>query len=362
MMLRTLVAAALTSITYAWTPAAAVRHATKLAVRPIHIDAAEEKGETTEAIELGEIQSLEALEADYWGSLNDVERQIQGASKSAEAFLRQGQLEDALEQFNKAQELSQHKRYEWHRGVCLYYLDQLADAQSDFVANAQRYEGRFGEPASEERLFARACALRGETTEAFAAASEVRETRPVLRACAQLFDGDEGALATLRDLCVNADTKDAMRRRLFGHFYVGLYHDAKGDAEKAKAHLALATSKVSDEDFTTRLPHLHATVRGWSLDDVPPEALASAARFGLGGDTARDAAPGPGTYAAAEAAATTGDAPQPMEDILGDPAILREGIDAMTVAMLKEALKARGLKRTGLKAALKARLLEDLGL
>ena len=45
-----------------------------------------------------------------------------------------------------------------------------------------------------------------------------------------------------------------------------------------------------------------------------------------------------------------------MEDILDDPDTMREGIDAMTVAMLKEALKARGLKRTGLKADLKARL------
>ena len=41
-----------------------------------------------------------------------------------------------------------------------------------------------------------------------------------------------------------------------------------------------------------------------------------------------------------------------MEDILDDPAIMKEGIDAMTVAMLKGALKARGLKRTGLKADL----------
>ena len=80
---------------------------------------------------------------------------------------------------------------------------------------------------------------------------------------------------------------------------------------------------------------MHASVRGWSLDDVSDEAKRAAAAFDLGGA---------------------------MEDILDDPEIMKEGIDAMTVAMLKEALKARGLKRTGLKADLKARLLEDLGL
>ena len=99
----------------------------------------------------------------------------------------------------------------------------------------------------------------------------------------------------------------------------------------AVALLALAVVD-DDQDFTARLPRLHAFVGGWSLDDVPQDALRKAAAFDLGS--------------------------QGMEDILDDPAVMKEGIDAMTVAMLKEALKARA----GLKADLKARLLEDLGL
>ena len=39
-----------------------------------------------------------------------------------------------------------------------------------------------------------------------------------------------------------------------------------------------------------------------------------------------------------------------------------DDVEFMDEGELKEALKARGLKRTGLKADLKARLLEDLGL
>ena len=165
----------------------------------------------------------------------------------------------------------------------------------------------------------------------------MRETRPVLRACAALFGGDANAAKTLRELTERTDSVDALRRRLLGHFYAGLYHDALNDAERAKAHLALAAERVAvdDQDFTARLPRLHASVRNWSLDDVSDEAKRAAAAFDLGGA---------------------------MEDILDDPEIMREGIDAMTVAMLKEALKARGLKRTGLKADLKARLLEALGL
>ena len=217
-------------------------------------------------------------------------------------------------------------------------MDRFDDARVDFVENALRYEERFFEPASEERLFAQACALRGVKGDAFAATSELRETRPVLRACAALFGGDVNAAKTLRELCDRTDSVDALRRRLLGHFYAGLYHDALHDAERAKAHLALAAERVAldDQDFTARLPRLHASVRGWSLDDVAPDALRQAAAFDLGS--------------------------QGMEDILDDPAIMKEGIDAMTVAMLKEALKARGLKRTGLKADLKARLLGDLGL
>ena len=314
-----------TRASFAWTPATQ-------SVRRTPLLAAEE----TDA--RAQIQSLEELEADYWSSLDDVERQIQGASRSGAAFLRQGDLEGALEQFDRAQQLSKNKRYEWHRGICLYYLDRFDDARVDFVENASRYEERFFEPASEERLFAQACALRGAKGDDFAAASELRETRPCIkslrrvvrrrRECGENF---KGALRPNR-------FRRRAARRLLGHFYAGLYHDALNDAERARAHLALAAERVAvdDQDFTARLPRLHASVRGWSLDDVSDEAKRAAAAFDLGS--------------------------QGMEDILDDPAVMKEGIDAMTVAMLKEALKARGLKRTGLKADLKARLLEDLGL
>ena len=79
-----LVAAAALAQALAWTPAANSARRTPL-------QAAEE----TDA--LAQIQSLEELEADYWSSLDDVERQIQGASRSGAAFLRQGDLEGALE-------------------------------------------------------------------------------------------------------------------------------------------------------------------------------------------------------------------------------------------------------------------------
>ena len=260
-----------TRASFAWTPATQ-------SVRRTPLLAAEE----TDA--LAQIQSLEELEADT-GVLDDVERQIQGASRSGAAFLRQGDLEGALEQFDRAQQLSKNSRYEWHRGICLYYLDRFDDARVDFVENALRYEERFFEPASEERLFAQACALRGVKGDDFAAASELRETRPVLRACAALFGGDVNAAKTLRELCDRTDSVDALRRRLLGHFYAGLYHDALNDAERARAHLALAVDNVAvdDQDFTARLPRLHASVRGWSLGDVAPDALRQAAAFDLGG-------------------------------------------------------------------------------
>ena len=119
MLLRNVVvAAAALAQALAWTPATQ-------SVRRTPLQAAEE----TDA--LAQIQSLEELEADYWSSLDDVERQIQGASRSGAAFLRQGDLEGALEQFDRAQQLSKNSRYEWHRGICLYYLDRIDDARVD---------------------------------------------------------------------------------------------------------------------------------------------------------------------------------------------------------------------------------------
>ena len=90
------------------------------------------------------------------------------------------------------------------------------------------------------------------------------------------------AFDSLRTLCAAATAGDPLRRRLFGHFYAGLYHEAGGDETRAAAHIALAHRRAGEEaadDLTVKLPQIHADARGWVLGDVPPADLARAETF-----------------------------------------------------------------------------------
>ena len=278
-------------------------------------------------------QSLEGLESEYWNSLSSTEKTILAKSRAGGEYLKLGQLEDALACYDVAQDLSGNDRYEWHRGLALFYLGREGDAAADLLANAARFEARFDEPATEERIFAAAAAMRSApAAPPRVAESPLRESRPVLRAARDLFfagGGDAPTMAwkldelkaacrsrglkvsgrkaelvarladapaadagggdtvakafdSLRTLCAAATAGDPLRRRLFGHFYAGLYHEAGGDETRAAAHIALAHRRAGEEaadDLTVKLPQIHADARGWVLGDVPPADLARAETF-----------------------------------------------------------------------------------
>ena len=231
-----------------------------------------------------ESQTLAGLESEYWNSLSAVEQKILSKSRAGGLYLRLGQVEDALEAFDVARDLSGDSRYEWHRGVCLFYLERHEDAVADLVANAERYEDRFESPGTEERLFAVAAARRGSLTEEppLVAEPQRRDSRPVFRALRELFAGEEAsACEALRSLCRADGDDDKLRRRLYGHFYAALYFEARGPQGLAQAHMALAAraAEGDDDDLSAALPRIHAERRRWALDAVAEGDLQSAASF-----------------------------------------------------------------------------------
>ena len=122
----------------------------------------------------------------------------------------------------------------------------------------------------------------------------------------------------------------------------------RGRHRRAPSQVALAWRSAAaspDDDFAAALPRLHADARGWSLTAVSDADLRAAEAFD-GVDAVESAAPAAALVASPNLAAE----------------LSRADVDAMTVAKLKDALKARGLRRTGLKADLKTRLLGDLGI
>jgi len=234
-----------------------------------------------------EAPTLDQLEAEYWSTLDDRERKILVATRKGKEYLKLGQLDDALSNFDVADDLGDGERYLWQRGVTLFYLERYEDAFDDLLDNADLFEERYGDPASEERLLAAAAAKIGRLDDRVDEALTFKdglpkESRVVLRLATDVFRGDADpaalAKATARD-----DANDPMRRNLLAHFYAGLYFDAfRRDPQRAAAHMALADNRANREtdrnnDITCHLPKLHIAKRKWH--PVDDDALQRAALF-----------------------------------------------------------------------------------
>lgn len=94
------------------------------------------------------------------------------------------------------------------------------------------------------------------------------DKRPLLRAIHALFQGesDAGSVQSLIDAATEANPHSSYD--LYGNFYLGLYHDAAGDAGGAVAALSRAARAGKDrreEDVMCAFPRLHLALREGEL-------------------------------------------------------------------------------------------------
>jgi hypothetical protein len=263
-----------------------------------------------------------------------------------------------------------------------YYLGHHQDAADIFARNAEICESKFGQPASEERIWRDACQLkfmssmtptnRKQVEKSGDIATLIRsipvfesddifsiETRKVLKLARDLFGASVAsdmnneilARAKLRSLCGAEVTKSAPDRKMWkltAWFYLGLHLDALGDVAESKKcmkmALKLCPSSGKSDDIIHTLPMLHMSVRDWFDDsdfDADPMINDSST------DDVEFSPPMPQivTYAYA------------------DPFIeksIRNGVGKMKFGELKDALRLRGSNVVGDKQALQERLFYSL--
>lgn len=217
--------------------------------------------------------TLAQLEQQYWESLNATERKIEARNSAGLEYLRLGQLQDAVDAFDEVKELSYGQRYAWQRGIALYYLDRFDEALSDFTESISKYERRFEEVATEERIMGAAAArLAGKALEL---PTDLKETRPIFRILLDIFEG--GSPTEFKKIVRN--DRDQMQRILYSHYYTGIYWESRGDPVRANAHITLADRRAklqTETDLILSLPELHLKLRAWhppSDDDLNRASL-----------------------------------------------------------------------------------------
>mmetsp|Transcript_31918 Transcript_31918/g.37204 ORF Transcript_31918/g.37204 Transcript_31918/m.37204 type:complete len:415 (-) Transcript_31918:95-1339(-) len=319
--------------------------------------------------------NVERTENEWLQQASGIDRQVREYTSRGMDMLRMLRLEEAKAAFDHVYQVKPYA-YCWQAGVVKFYLGDLHGAAECFAHNAHIYESRFGQIASEERIWRDACELKianrmntkkwKQTDSSSPTIAQIRdknddmmlgpkETRKVIRIARDLFssslDNDLSneaiARAKLRSICGEYDANnqvsaraDKKMWRLNSWYYLGLHYDVLGDASASRDCMKMAlrqcASSGNSDDIIQTLPMLHMAKRDWFDDD----------------DFVEDT----GKFEISEASRDGG-------AITGDSMVLQsiqESLDKMKLAELQRSLKKRGLKSSGSKSVLKDRLLRSL--
>ena len=275
--------------------------------------------------------------------------------------------------------------YLWQAGIVKFYLGDLTGAARIFAEAAETYESRFGGPASEERIWRDACALKYLNSIPKEQMLELRqndrltavipgikdmekdddgfgiESRKVIKLVRDLFSStlksDKSAellaRAKLRSVGGTGKSHQIDRKmwKLTSWFYLGLHYDSMGLLEESKKCMKMALkfgpSSGKSEDIVHTLPLLHMAARDWFDDDSFAADVVFEGESDAEGDTFSHNPPSQAVASMAYA----------------DPLIeksIRNGVSKMRLRELKDALRLRGKPTTGSKEQLQERLFYSL--
>ena len=148
----------------------------------------------------------------------------------------------------------------WQRGLALYYADRFADGQAQFELHQTVNPNDIENPA-----WHFACVARLEGIEA-ARAKLVpvgEDLRVPMKEILAVFSGHGDEEAVLR--AAEQGEGEARRNQLcYAHLYLGLFHEAAGNADQAREHITQAAGPFRMNHFMGKVAVLHATLRGWA--------------------------------------------------------------------------------------------------
>lgn len=314
------------------------------------------------------------------------ERKIKEITARGMEALRMLKLDEADRAFEALYEIKPNA-YCWQAGIVKFYLGDYRAAAECFTQNAHWYESKFGQMATEERIWRQACELKlmsqnknKNKAALYPPLSPIREqdilgakeTRKVIRIAHELFTSSLEnnmsnmvlARAKLRSICGQYDSNskdeisltktDKKMWRLNAWYYLGLHYDVLGEDSASKDCMKMALRQCvsgNGSDVIQTLPMLHMAHRDWFDDDDFEEDNGDM----IGGDNAELRWDNTLSISTAEVV-NASDVRQSIE----------EGISKMKLVDLQNELKRRGAKSSGSKSILRDRLrtilLKDAGL
>ncbi|KAF6254568.1 hypothetical protein COO60DRAFT_1273046 [Scenedesmus sp. NREL 46B-D3] len=173
---------------------------------------------------------------------------------------RQNDVEGSLQDFDRALAANpQLNPYLWQRGLSLYYMQQYTAGAKQF-----RDDVAVNPNDTEESIWAFLCEAQLEGPEA--ARQKMlkvgRDPRPVMRAAYECFQSGSSPEAILQ-----AATDSGGHDSFYALLYVGLWHEAHGNAAEAEAAMVKSVQTRYAQlsgDYMAGLAKVHCQRRGWA--------------------------------------------------------------------------------------------------
>ncbi|RIK75606.1 MAG: hypothetical protein DCC68_20890 [Planctomycetota bacterium] len=192
-----------------------------------------------------------------------LDRAIAVDDKNAQLFylrgrerFRTGDVNGSIADFDATAKLEPKRERElWERGLSHYYAGRFDDGAKQF----EQYQ-TFYDNDVENSVWRYACVARKHgAKKALATLLPIENDRrvPFMEIYA-MFQGKktpEEVLAAAN--AGEASAEDRKERLFYSHLYIGLWHEANGNAKEAKEHLVLADEKYKIGHYMWDVAHVH---------------------------------------------------------------------------------------------------------
>jgi lipoprotein NlpI len=202
-------------------------------------------------------RDLEKAVADLDNVIARSPRNAAAYQRRGEDYFRLGKFKESVADFDKVIELEPDREsYHWQRGISLYYAGEFERGAKQFEKHKTVNPDDVENAAWHFLCVARASGVEKARQVLIPVSGDARVPMAQVQL---LFAGK----ATPEDVLAAAKAgnpgEGQLRRRLFyAHLYIGLYHEATGDAGAAKEHVLLAAEKYAGDDYMGDVARVHA--------------------------------------------------------------------------------------------------------
>jgi len=154
----------------------------------------------------------------------------------------------------------------WQRGLAMYYADRFADGRAQFELHRTVNPNDVENPAWHFLCVAK---LEGVEAARDKLLPVGEDPRVPMKEILALFSG-RGDEAAVLQAAEQGEGEARKNQICSAHLYLGLFHEAAGDAEKARQHITQAAGPFRMDHFMGRVAVMHAKLRGWAVEERGP--------------------------------------------------------------------------------------------